>query len=188
MRYFRKLVGKKCYLSPINVDDAELYTTWLNHPDVAHNLRSTQENISLIAEKKKLEQFADEHVYAIVDLETDRLLGSVGLHDIDNIHRHGILGIFIGDEESRGKGYGREAIQLLLTFAFGYLNLHGVALWVFDFNTRGIACYRRVGFKEVGRRRHGLLRNGEYHDVILMDILAEELAHEKDAGETPAPQ
>ena len=76
MRYFKKLVGKKCYLSPMNPDDAEQYAEWLNDLEVITNLGASAEPISLAAERKKMEELADKHVYAIVDLETDKPIGS----------------------------------------------------------------------------------------------------------------
>ena len=73
-----------------------------------------------------------------------------------------------------GKGYGADATRLLLEYAFTLLNLNSVMLGVFAFNERAIACYRRVGFREIGRRRQARIIGGQKHDAILMDILAEE--------------
>jgi len=174
MRYFKKMVGTKCYLSPINLDDAEHFTKWLNDPEVANNLRATPDNISLSHEKKILEKLADDHRYAIVEIESDRLLGWAGLKDVDYVHRHCLFVVFIGEAEDRGKGYGSEAVRLLLEHAFDYLNMHNVGLWVFEYNTPAIACYKSIGFREVGRRRHALMRFGKFHDVILMDMLEDE--------------
>jgi len=176
MRYFKKLVGQKCYLSPMNAEDAEQYTEWLNDLDVISNLGASAEPVTVAAERKKMEEFADKHVYAIVDLETDKLIGSVGLNKMNPTHGCSWLGIVIGDKSYHDKSYGREAIRLLLGFAFNFLNLHSVALWVFEDNTRGIACYKSVGFKECGRRRQANRINGKWRDIILMDILADEFA------------
>ncbi len=174
MRYFRKLVGTKCFLTPVNVDDAETYTAWLNDLEVTRTLGLAGSPISLGYERQILEKVAQEHVYGIVDLETELLIGNVGLHNIDHLHRTCIIGILIGNKEYWGKGYGPEAMRLLLGFAFDYLNMHSVKLMVYDFNERGYASYKKLGFKEAGRWRDGVLREGRYHDVIMMDILEEE--------------
>jgi RimJ/RimL family protein N-acetyltransferase len=174
MRYFKKLVGQKCYLSPINVEDAEQFTEWLNDLDVTTNLGAAAEPVTVAAERKKLEELGDKHAYAIVDLETDRLLGSVSLNNVHETHRCATLGIVIGDKSYHNKGYGREAIRLLLDFAFNFLNMHNIVLWVYDDNARGIACYKSVGFKECGRRRQANRLNGKWRDIVFMDILAEE--------------
>jgi len=174
MRYFKKLVGEKCYLSPMNPDDAEQFTEWLNDLEVIRHLGRSAEPLTVGVQRKKLEEMSDRHQYAIVDLETDRLIGSTGLNRLDHKNRHAMLGIMIGDKSYHNKGYGREALRLLLGFGFNYLNLHNIALWVYSDNPKGIACYTSLGFKEIGRRRQASLQNGHWRDVILMDILEDE--------------
>lgn len=127
------------------------------------------------AEKEYLEKNTNvEAVFAIVELETDKLLGSVGIENIDHINRSGTLGIFIGDKDYRSKGYGTEAIRLVLEYGFKYLNLKNINLDVLACNERAIKCYEKCGFKEYGRRRKCKFVNGVYYDVINMDILDEE--------------
>ena len=174
MRYVKKLVGSKCYLSPINPDDAETFTTWLNDIEVTRTLGMAASSISLASERQILEKVAQEHVYGIVDLATDTLLGNVGLHQIDHAHRSCVIGIFIGDKSAWGKGYGPEALRLLMGFAFDYLNMHTVKLMVYEFNARARAAYAKIGFKEAGRWRDAVFREGRFHDVIMMDMLEDE--------------
>ena len=80
----------------------------------------------------------------------------------------------IGNKEFWSRGYGTEALGLLLDFAFAILNLNNVLLEVHAFNTRAIRCYEKVGFKVVGRRRESRLVAGKHYDRIIMDILARE--------------
>jgi RimJ/RimL family protein N-acetyltransferase len=174
MRYFNKLAGTQCYLSPINVEDAETYAAWLNDPEIARSLLMTADNISLVTQRQRLEELAAGHLYSVVNPATDTVIGSAGLKDIDNLHRTCLISVFIGEKELWGQGYGAEAMRLLLGYAFDHLNLHSVRLTVFAFNSRAIALYRRLGFKEAGRWRDGLRREGRFHDVILMDILENE--------------
>lgn len=174
MGYVKKLVGAKCYLSPICLDDAEAFTAWLNDLEVTRTLALAASSISLSYEREILEKVAKEHVYGIVELATDKLIGNVGLHCIDQAHRSCMIGIFIGDKSAWGKGYGPEAMRLLMGFAFDYLNMHSVKLMVYDFNARGRAAYAKLGFKEAGRWRDGLFREGRWHDIVMMDILEEE--------------
>jgi len=93
---------------------------------------------------------------------------------IEHIHRRATLGLFIGDAEQRGKGYGTEAIRLLLSYGFNILNLHSIMLVVHADNPKGLACYKKVGFKEFGRRRESRMKAGRYIDLIYMDILSTE--------------
>ena len=90
---------------------------------------------------------------------------------------------YIGDEENRGKGYGQEAIRLLLTYAFEYLNLNNIMLGLWSFNTEAYECYKKAGFKEIGRRRECYYLKGVYYDEILMDILQKDWFERKKTGE-----
>jgi len=110
----------------------------------------------------------------MVLLDGDILIGHIDLHDVDHHSRHAFLGICIGDGEHRGKGYGTEAIRLVLDYGFNTVNLHNIMLSVHADNYAGIACYKKVGFKEAGRRREWLFKNGKYIDVVYMDILERE--------------
>ena len=74
----------------------------------------------------------------------------------------------------RSNGYGTESLRLLLDYGFNYLNLNNIHLGVKAFNERAIACYKKVGFKEYGRRREAYFLNGKYYDHVFMDILARE--------------
>jgi RimJ/RimL family protein N-acetyltransferase len=73
-----------------------------------------------------------------------------------------------------GQGYGTEAVLLTLRYGFRGLNLHRIQLGVYAYNERAIRCYRKTGFREEGRRREAYSRNGEWHDHVLMAILARE--------------
>ena len=178
MRYFKKLVGERIYLSPINTDDAELYTKWLNDPEVSGFVGNYNQMITLHNEKKQLESMAEtgQH-FAIVKLEGDALIGNISLKDILNpVYRRAELGIFIGDAENQGRGYGAEAIRLLLGYGFKTLNLHCVVLYVHADNGRAIACYKKTGFRECAYLREAIFKCGRYVDVIGMDMLESEFA------------
>ncbi|WBW97337.1 GNAT family N-acetyltransferase [Oceanirhabdus sp. W0125-5] len=175
MRYFKKLEGERLYLSPINVEDYEIYTKWMNDLNVTINLGNFAKNFSKSKEKESVERLANEESnFAIVLKEGDKLIGNCSLFSINNIHRRADLGIFIGEEEHRGNGYGVEAIELILSHGFRVLGLNNVILRVFSFNERAIRAYEKIGFKEIGRRREAFYINNKYYDVIYMDIIQRE--------------
>lgn len=172
--HFRKMRGDRCYLSPLDIDDAEKFTRWLNDLDITQYLTLSSANISLLSEKEFLPTLVKEHNYAIVDSASDVMIGSCGLNDVDYLNRTAELGLFIGDKKFLGQGYGREAIRLLLNYAFNILNLQNIILKVYSFNERAIKCYQAVGFREIGRRRKAVIRNRQSYDIIYMDILCDE--------------
>jgi len=177
MPHYKKLVGETCYLSPCSLEDAEKWTEWDNDLEVTiplgdeaytpYSLEKMQDIIGEVMEQQS-------HIFSIVDLETDTPIGRCLLFDIDQVNRRAMLGIVIGEKEYWNKGYGQEATKLLLDYGFNLLNLHNIMLGTFSFNERAIACYRRVGFQEIGRRREARIVGGKKYDLVLMDMLAEE--------------
>jgi RimJ/RimL family protein N-acetyltransferase len=108
-------------------------------------------------------------------IETDsKCIGTCALFHFDGTARTCELGIGIGDRDYWGRGYGRDALRILLEYAFRLRNLHKVWLRVDDINERAIRAYRSVGFVEEARLRAHVWNNGRYVDEILMGILRSE--------------
>ncbi len=97
--------------------------------------------------------------------------GQCGLFDFNETARTAQLGIVIGDKRYWGQGYGREAVNLLVDYAFRYRNFRRVWLWVHADNERAIRAYRACGFAEEGRLREHMYSNGRYVDVVYMGVL-----------------
>ncbi|WP_405113128.1 GNAT family protein [Paenibacillus sp. FSL K6-1217] len=177
MKYYKKLTGKKCYLSTVAADDAEAWTRWFNDLEVTAPLGNEAYVLtSLDKEREGIEHAlkSGAHMFSIVDLESDMAIGRCLLFDVNLIDRNAKAGIFIGDKEFWGKGFGSDAMRLLLDYGFNLLNLNNIMLGTFAFNERAIQCYKKVGFKEIGRRRQARIIGGVKYDAILMDMLAEE--------------
>ncbi len=175
MKYFKKLVGDRIYLSPRNSEDVEKFTEWLNDFETTDYTGRSAILTTLEGERKYLEENSNpEATFVMVTLKDDKMIGSVSLEHIDWINRTATLGIFIGDKEFRSKGYGTEAIRLILEYGFKYMNLYNIKLDLMEFNERALKCYKKCGFKEYGRRRKCKFINGKYYDSISMDILADE--------------
>ena len=175
MPYYRKMTGQRLYLSPVSQDGAELYVKWMNDPCVAKHFAQYS---NVVASKNELqwlfEPGSDTQRYAMVLLEGDVLIGHISIHNIDHLHRNAFIGIFIGGEEHRGRGCGAEAIRLLLEYGFNTLNLHNIMLSVHADNAAAIACYKKVGFRECGRHREWVFKDGAYVDKLYMGILEHE--------------
>jgi len=174
MKYYKKIVGKRIYLSPINADDVDTYIKWMNET-VARSFGQYPLVVSSKSDLKWLfEPPTDMQRYAMVLIDGDAMIGSISIHNIDHLNRNAFIGIFIGEEEHRSKGYGAEAIRLILAYGFKTLNLHNIMLSVKADNEEGIACYKKVGFRETGRRREWVYKDGKYIDVLYMDMLESE--------------
>ena len=175
-KYIKKLLGDKVYLSPISLDDVEEYTQMINNNIVSVGLGSIVYAGVYDVEKEleSLKKIKNEYTFSIRLLENDELLGSVGFNRIDLINKNAELGIMIGKENYYGKGYGKEAINLILDFGFSLLNLKNISLYVFEYNEIAYNLYKKIGFKEAGRFRKMIEVFGKRYDYIAMDILDEE--------------
>ena len=119
-------------------------------------------------------------------IELDGLMiGQCALHGFESCHgvnNNCELGIGIGEKESWGKGYGTEAVLLLLDWAFRYRNMHRVWLSTMSTNERALRCYLACGFVEEGRLREHLWSDGKYVDFIYMGVLRSEWEKRSDVG------
>ncbi len=125
-------------------------------------------------EKALAAEKPDLFVFMIHTLESGRLIGEIGLEDIQYSHGDVFVSIGVGEREFWGKGYGTDAMQVVLRFAFTELNLRRVSLDVFEYNPRAQRSYEKAGFAVEGRMRKVVMREGERWDVIFMGILREE--------------
>ena len=176
MKYFKKIEGEKVYLSPMNLEDIEKYVKWMNDFSTTDGLGSSSKVTTFESERAWLINNMDkkEQQFAIVLKEKDELIGNCGFVDINHLHQRGEVGLFIGEEENRSKGYGTEALSLLVEYGFNYLNLKNIMLKVFSFNKRAIKSYEKIGFKVLGKRTEDYYLNGKSYDEYFMEILRKE--------------
>ena len=182
MKYYRKIVGERVYLSPYNSEDVEIFTKWLSDREVTDGLGDTYRVFNTEIEKQWFKEANKEgnYAFAIVSAETDEAIGSIGLMDVKLACGSATVGLFIGEAENRGKGLGTEAMKLIIGYSFDVLNLYNVNLAVYDFNEGAYKSYLKVGFKEIGRRRKAYYLNNKRHDIIYMDITREDWYEGKD--------
>ena len=144
MKYFRKLVWDRIYLSPRNSEDVEKFTEWLNDFETTDYLGRSGILTTLDGEKNYLEKCnSPEASFVIVTINDNKMIGT-------------------------------EAIQLILEYGFKYLNLHSIKLDLISCNTRAHKCYLKCGFKDTGSSREEIYLNGKYYDKLHMDILENE--------------
>lgn len=166
------------YLRAIELSDIDRTQKWHNDRGLYGMLVSPFRYVSHAAEEEWIRRKAaysqTEIQLAICLREGDRHIGNVHLTDIDWIARHAGLGIFIGDEEHWSKGYGRQAVRLILRHAFEDLGLHRVHLVVLEDNDRAIRAYEKCGFVVEGRLRRHAYKRGRFRDLILMGICVDD--------------
>nr|WP_051336466.1 GNAT family protein [Rhizobium sullae] len=115
-----------------------------------------------------------QHPHAWVIEAGGVLIGEIRLDRVDPQDRRASMAIGIYDAASLGRGFGTEAIMLLLDHAFGTMELHRIAIRVLAYNARAIRAYEKCGFIVEGREREAAFVNGHWHDDIMMGLLSRE--------------
>ncbi|RPJ41571.1 MAG: N-acetyltransferase, partial [Chloroflexi bacterium] len=170
------LVGQRVILRPVEASDAALMHKWMNDPEIRYltgevmpsTLADTEDYI------QKLRGSSDRVWFIIALKETGRAIGETGLLRMFHPWRTTDLSIILGEKDAWSQGYGTEVINLMLDFAFGYLNFHRVSIGVVEFNEKALRFYEKIGFKKEGIQRDGYFYNHCYSDFVMMSILEEE--------------
>ena len=155
-------------------------TRWILNSEYQRLLNSApfwMESASSAAKRleKEVEQLSPaSYFFSIRTLADDRLIGELNLDVVNWPGRDAFVGLGIGEPEYWSKGYGTDAMQVLLRFAFTEINLRRVTLTVFEYNPRAIRSYEKAGFRHEGRLRKLLNREGRRWDEPFMGILREE--------------
>jgi len=129
-----------------------------------------------ISEWIQRDQEKDPHIFlfGIRTMDNDRLVGFIDLEGSMFPHGDAFVGIGVGEREFWGKGYGTDAMKVILRYAFQELNLRRVSLDTFEYNPRAIRSYEKAGFVHEGQVRDFLHREGQRWDMLFMGILREE--------------
>jgi RimJ/RimL family protein N-acetyltransferase len=139
-------------------------------PVTLFSVKAFQKDFEANLEKKPF----DDYLFAIHTLEGDQLIGFIWLGAIDWNHGNGWVGIGLGERDYWGRGYGTDAMRVILCYAFTELNLHRVSLDVFSYNPRAIRSYEKAGFRYEGRIRNLISREGQRMDDVWMGILRDD--------------
>ncbi|MGH2523582.1 MAG: GNAT family N-acetyltransferase, partial [Anaerolineales bacterium] len=173
--------GERIRLSPHDPDkDAETESRWTHDPaylrllslDPARPLSPGQ--IKKKYEEAEKDKSHNRFSFAIRAREDDRLIGFARLERIEWNNGAGWLALGIGAPEDRRKGYGTEALRLLLRYAFDELNLHRLSAATPEYNTGALRLLEKTGFRAEIRRRQAFNRAGRRWDDIWFGILREE--------------
>jgi RimJ/RimL family protein N-acetyltransferase len=174
--------GKSIVLRPLDPADVKSIARWHNDPEImalfALTRTGSEQYWSEWLEKRLVSPNA--LYFGIVKKDGDRLIGHIHLEEIYWSHRLcRDIGIIIGEKDEWSKGYGTEAMELMMGYAFGELGLHRLELMTFDFNERGMKVWKKCGFRQEGVMRRARLANGDWRDLIFYALLEDEYRDRK---------
>jgi RimJ/RimL family protein N-acetyltransferase len=117
----------------------------------------------------------DDFNLAIESLAEKCMVGSIGTHLSDR--RAGTFGCGLGiGREFQRRGFGSEAVVLLLRYMFAERRFQKCNVGVYAYNTASLGLFAKLGFVEEGRRRRAEFMGGRYHDEVLLGVTVEEFA------------
>jgi len=174
------LKGKSVLLRPVRRSDISYFLKWFNDPEVVQYL-DMYLPMTEMAEEKFIEELGTTRartdvilVIEVIEGGSTRPIGDCGLHQINAKDRNALFGIVIGEKDYWGKGYGLEAARLLIDYGFQQLNLDRISSAALAFNERSVRLHKKLGFREEGRLRQAMFKNGQYYDRLEFGILREE--------------
>ncbi|WP_461615813.1 GNAT family N-acetyltransferase [Clostridium sp. Marseille-QA1073] len=177
------LKGDRVKLSALKKEDVDKITMW--HEDVDF-LRNYDGKIAYPETKESIEKWYEETInskenfcFSIITLEEKNMIGFLVLSSIMWNNGSSWISICIGDEKNRKKGYGSEALRLLIDYSFRELNLYRLQLTVFSYNTSAIKTYEKLGFKKEGVYREAIYRDNNRYDMYLYGLLKKEWCMER---------
>ena len=172
----RVLIGKRVYLRPLMKEDLVYLRKWSQDAEIRELIGETTPMSQAECEKFLEKVYADSsrEWFMVVIKQDNRVIGEAGLLRMDPAWRTTDVSVIMGEKEEWGKGYGTEAILLLLDRAFRQLDFHRVAIGVVGFNERALRFWEKVGFRKEGVQRDGYYYDHKYYDFVMMSILDDE--------------
>ena len=164
--------GDKVYLRPILKKDIVHLNEWKNDEETYKYLGGGYMPTSIDQQEKWLDFLIDttgpNKRFLICDFK-DKPIGMVGLYDINWIHRTCEIGVYLGNKSETGKGYGKEACQLIEGFTKEYLNLRKIKLCVVSDNQVAVKMWRSLGYEVIGEYVKERYVKGKYRNVLIME-------------------
>ncbi len=180
------LVGERVRLRGVRDDDLPTLAKWEMDPGRMATVSSWVAPPSEAAAKESIAKWSanekDDLGFAIETLDDPPVLvGHIWLSGARPKDRCATLAIALG-REYIGRGYGTDAMRVIVNYVFREMGLHRIQLGVVAFNPAGIRAYQKAGFVEEGRYRESVLHDGRWYDEVLMSILDHEWAARRSSG------
>ena len=160
-------------IGPVLPEDTANMFLWINDIETAAQDLAYRP-VDGVAFNAWLSSFANDAsrvIFVIRKIPCRTAIGFVTINNIQAVHRCGELGIRIGRDGDRGRGFGKRAVSLACDFAWTHLNLNRLQLRVLADNVRAISAYKAVGFFEEGLHREAAYIGGRWADIAAMAIL-----------------
>ncbi|GCE47690.1 RimJ/RimL family protein N-acetyltransferase [Thermosporothrix hazakensis] len=176
------IIGDRLYLRPLEpAQDNHLYSTWLNDEEIRRYFSVYP--TSDYRGKERIENLYKSFghiIFGVVRKSDNRLIGLVGLKDINTLNQTAEFYVIIGDRSVWGQGYGTEATKLMIRYGFMELNLNRIQTQDMEENIGGWKADEKAGFKYEGTLREAIFRFGKYNNVRVYSLLRSEFLEQEE--------
>jgi len=170
--------GQKVRFRTYSIEDIPLRLKFINDIEIANCLTDGMPYPITRREEERwyedINSASDRYKFAIEAIDTNEFIGGCSINDVDWKNSVATIGLFIGNKNYWGKGYGSDAMNVLISFVFNHMNINKIRLITYSFNDRAIKSFEKCGFVVEGVLRKEVYKNGCYYDKIAMGMLREE--------------
>lgn len=169
------LKGKHIYLRALESEDLNFLYDVENDESI-WEISNTRTPYSKFLLKQYLDH-AQKDIYEVKQLRlvissyTNEILGLIDIFDFDFDNRRAGIGVLIKNELDRGKGYGSEALQLVINYCFKHLHLHQLYCNISEENDASLSLFTNQGFQKIGLKKDWNLINGNYKNEYLLQLI-----------------
>ena len=170
------IAGEHVILRALEREDAERCYRWMNDPNIVRTLKGRypmpfQSELEWV--EHAIHSDPAERHFAIERKDDRSHIGNASIHEIDWVSRRAWFGLFIGEPTAWNRGFGGDAINTLVRFAFEEMNLAKLSIRVFEYNDRAKHVLEAGGFLRVGCLKREFFREGAFHDIVLYSVFRE---------------
>ena len=168
---------ERLFIRESSYEDCEKFAIWETDPYVStfFTIDDNRDREEIIREFSERQRDDTKRQFTICLKETGEAIGRIYVSDINHHYDSlDVTRIYIAGRENRGKGYGEEALLLILRWAFEEMKAERVTLDHFEDNVIAASLYDKLGFAREGVMRHSGKKNGRYIDMCLRSMLREE--------------
>ena len=168
--------GEKIRLIALEPEDLDILYQWENDTSIwpvsSTSSPFSHYTLNEYLKSATLDLYSTKQLRLVIQKKDDgQKIGFVDLFDFDPMHKRAGVGILIGEKEERGKGFAKEALELLGNYAFNTLHFHQLYCHVQLSNSSSIKLFENAGFVRTAVLKDWIANSTEFEDVVFFQLI-----------------
>ena len=171
------ILGKQVVLRAIEIEDLPFLQRWSNDPEVSYLVGGWHFPSSSWHQNRWFESIQKDSLNQrfAIDSRDRGLIGMANLVEINWKDRNAFHGMYLGDRETRGKGYGTDTVMAIMRHGFEELGLHRLDTSIIEYNEASLKLYTgKCGWRVEGRQREWYWRKNRFWDKVMVGVTRDE--------------